>query len=248
MPDDGYCNTDDVRRVLQESEFTGAEAADPLIVEQAITSQSETTREFTDRHWYDPSAADADLVANGPLSASEIRVDVPSSPAPQDRQLFVDGRERYPVTTDGPYARIRLPHCAVDSLSALRVRDRSGDVTDWTSDADRVEGRGEDYYVSTPTDGSKTGRSYLYIRAASLPALTNYRGALTLAYDYGRAAIPDSVRRATAFLAAHELVIDDDANIGIPDNGQLASVESKADQFKDRALTLLDPYLIDPVA
>lgn len=248
MADGGYCEPDDVRHVLQESEFSGALDEDPLIVEQAITSQSETTREFTDRHWYDPDAESDAVVATEPLSAVEMRLDVPSSPHPQDRQLFVHERERYPVTTDGPYARIRLPHCEVESLTALRVRDHSGDVTDWAEDSSHDEGRGEDYYLATPTDGGKAGRSYLYIRAASLPVVTNYRGLLTVEYDYGRDAIPDSVRRATAFLAAHELVIDDDANIGIPDNGQLVNVQTKADQFKDRALTLLDPYLSGAVA
>jgi len=248
MSDGGYCEPDDVRRVLQKSEFVGGLDADPLIVEQAITSQSEATREFTDRHWYDPDAGVEAVVATESLSAEEIRVDVPSSPHPQDRQLFVHERERYPVTTDGPYARVRLPHCAVSSLTALRVRDHSGDVTDWVADGEHEEGRGEDYYLATPTDGSKAGRSYLYIRAATLPVVTNYRGLLTLAYDYGRAEIPDSVRRATAFLAAHELVIDDEEAIGIPDNGQLVNVQTKADQYKDRALTLLDPYLSEAVA
>jgi len=248
MADGGYCNLDDVRRVLQESEFSGAFDQDPLIVEQAITSQSEATREFTDRHWYDPGAGADAVVATEPLSAVDMRVDVPSSPHPQDRQLFVHERERYPVTTDGPYARVRLPHCAVSSLTALRVRDHSGDVTDWVSDDEHEEERGEDFYLSTPTDGGKAGRSYLYIRAAALPAVTNYRGLLTLEYDYGRDAIPDSVRRATAFLAAHELVIDDEEVTSIPDNGQLVNVQTKADQFKDRALTLLDPYLSGNVA
>jgi hypothetical protein len=248
MVDDGYCEPADVRRVLQESEFSGALNADPLIVEQAITSQSEATREFTDRHWYDADAGADALVATGPLSAEEIRVDVPSSPHPQDRQLFVHERERYPVTTDGPYARVRLPHCAVSSLSSLYVRDRSGGVTDWVVDAEHEEGRGEDFYLTTATDGGKAGRSYLHVRAAALPPVTNYRGLLTLEYDYGRDEIPDSVRRATAFLAAHELVIDDEEAVGIPDNGQLVNVETKADQFKSRALTLLDPYLSGTVA
>lgn len=248
MPDGGYCEPDDVQRVLQEASFDGALGQEPLIVEQAITSQSEATREFTDRHWYDPDAGANSILATEPLSATDMRLDVPSSPHPQDRQLFVHERERYPVTTDGPYARVRLPHCAVSSLTALRVRDHSGDVTDWVSDAEHEEGRGEDYYVATPTDGGKAGRSYLYIRAASLPVVTNYRGLLTIGYEYGRAAIPDSVRRATAFLAAHELVIDDDEATAIPDNGQLVNVQTKADQFKDRALTLLDPYLSGAVA
>jgi len=246
--DDGYCTTDDVRRVLQDAELVGAFDADPRIVNQAITAQSETTREFTERHWYNPDSVDSDLVANSPLTASEQRLDVPSSPAPQDRQILNADRKRYPVSTDGPYTRLRLPHCAVDSLTALRVRDRGGGVTDWTADPEYVEGRGEDYYLSTPTDGSKAGRSYLYVRARTLPPLTNYRGAVTVDYEYGRAEIPDSVRRATAFLAAHELVIDDDEQVGIPDNGQLVNVETQADQFQDRALTLLDPYLIDDVA
>ena len=43
-------------------------------------------------------------------------------------------------------------------------------------------------------------------------------------------------------------MIDDDEVTGIPDNGQLVNVQTKADQFKDRALTLLDPYLSGAVA
>jgi hypothetical protein len=244
MADDGYCEPADVRRVLQESEFSGAHAEDPRIVGQAITSQSEATREFCERHWYDPDAPADAFVATEPLSAQEIRVDVPSSPHPQDRQRFVHERVRYPVTTAGPYSKVRLPHVAVSSLSALYVRERGGGVTDWVADSEHVEGRGEDFYVSTPTDGGKAGRSYLYIRAGALPPVTNFQDLLTLEYQYGRPEIPDSVRRATAFLAAHELVIDDEAVAGIPDDGQLVNVETKADQFRDRALTLLDPYVI----
>lgn len=248
MSDAGYCEPEDVRRVLQEAGFTGALDQDPLIVEQAITSQSETTRERTDRHWYDPDAAADDLVYDAVLSATDMRLDVPSSPHAQHDTMFVDGRERYPVTTDGPYARIRMSHCAVSSLTALRVRDAAGDVTDWVAAADKAEGRGEDYYVGTPTDGGKAGRSYLHIHAGVLPVVRNYSGLLTVDYDYGRAAIPDSVRRATAFLAAHELVIDDDAQVSIPDNGQLVNVQTKAEQFKNRANTLLKPYLAEALA
>jgi len=247
MPD-GYCEVADVRQVLQEAEFTGALGQDPTLVESAITAQSEWLREQSGRHWYDPSAGSGSLLPTETVTATEMRYDVPSSPHPQDRQQYRHDAGRYPTSTDGPYVRVGLDHHNVTTLSALRVRDASGDVTDWTTTADKVEGRGEDYYLATPTDAGKAGQTRLYVHEASLPRAVDYAGMLTLDYEYGRDEVPETIRRAVAFRAAAELVIDDEFSVSIPDNGQLVGVQTKAQQFRDRAADLLDPYMTVAVA
>ena len=60
----GYCTVDDVRRVLQEVELSGALAeADNRTVTDAIKSQSHRIERATLRHWYVPGGVDGDSQA-----------------------------------------------------------------------------------------------------------------------------------------------------------------------------------------
>jgi len=243
---DGYCERQDVLDVLQEADLSGALGQRPEIVDSAIVGLTEYLRDQTGRHWYDSGTSS--LLPTSEVTATEMRYDVPSSPHPTDRQLYNHDVERYPVSTDGPYCRITLDHHDVSTLDALRVRDYSGDVTDWTSDPEYVQGRGEDYYLATPTDGGKAGRTALYVRAAALPAVVDYEGLLTLDYSYGTDSVPESVRRMTALLAASELVVDDVFQQAIPDDGQLVNVQTRADEYETRGERLLDNYRSTPTA
>lgn len=248
MPD-GYCEPDDVRRALQETDLSGSINTD--MVETAIKPVSDWLRRQARAHWYDSGGADADLVPTSPRSVSTLRLDVPSSPHPQDRQLHT-GRERghrYPVTVNGPYAKIRLPYRHVESVDTLEVRDRDGDVTDWTAVSDKTEGRGEDYYAQT--DGrSEYGLSYLYVRAASIGPRVDFDGLLSVGLSYGLDAATDTwqdVRRGVALLVAAQLVTDDDVLAQIPENARLAGIDTQRSAAVNDALSgavgLLQPYL-----
>jgi len=243
---DGYCQPEAVRTALQETDLSGPTNTD--IVTDAIVGVSTWLRKQSGRHWYDSNAGDSDLIPNSPETATTVRLTVPNSPHAQRDQVFYHadtGDVRYPVTTDGPYARISLPHAYVDSLDALTVRDRAGGVTDWTTDAEYQEGRGEDYYVQEE-DKEGYGASYLYIRAASIGARRDFDGVVTADYTYGLDDAEESwddVRRGVALMSAAQVVVDDDVLTAIPDNGQLVGVDTQAQRLLDRGEQYLGPYL-----
>jgi hypothetical protein len=154
------------------------------------------------------------------------------------------------VTHSGPFCKVRLPRAHVESIDTLLVRERGGGVDDWTAAGDKVQGRGEDYFVEVDGE-SHYGRSYLYLRAASIGARTDYEGLLTVDLSYGLDAGDESwrdVRRGVALVAAAQVVVDDDVLTAIPDNGQLVGVDTQRQQLLDDGLDALDPYLRAPIA
>ncbi|MEF8887334.1 MAG: hypothetical protein V5A30_05960 [Haloarculaceae archaeon] len=241
---DGYCEPADVRTALQETSLSGP--TNESIVTDEIVGVSNWLRKQSGRHWYDSGGSTSDLVSTDAETAGTVRLDVPSSPHAQRDQIHrYDRGVRYPVTTDGPYARLSLPHGYVESIDALEVRDRSGDVAHWVASSDYQEGRGEDYYVQEE-DREGHGRSYLYLRAASIGARRDYSGLVTADYTYGldyQSEPWDDVQRGVALLTAAQVVVDDDVLAAIPDNGQLIGVDTQAQQLADRGERYLEPYL-----
>jgi len=247
MPD-GFCETDDVRKALQERELSGPTGSE--FVEPAIAKVSNWLARQGNRHWYDSSGSTADTVPTTSATVDDVRLSVPSSPHSQRDQLFRDSDARYPVTTAGPYARIPLPHAHVESVNTLEVRDRAGDVEDWTTASDKAEGRGEDYYVA-PDGQNSYGRTYLYIRARSIGPRFDFGDLLTVGYDFGLDAVEEDwqdVRRGVAQAAAAELIVEDDVVTAISDSGQLVGVDTQRQQLIDDAEKALDPYLTAPGA
>lgn len=245
----GFCETEDVRKALQETDLSGP--TNPAIVESAITAVSRWFARETNTHWYDSGGGtDQELVDATIATAESVRLDIPSSPHQQDRQIPHDETGvRYPVTHNGPYAEIRLPHPYVQSITALEVRGRGGGVDDWTALADHEEGRGEDYYVARRGQQSY-GRTYLYIRASSIGPRVDYGGLLTLAYDYGldwQDSPWEDVKRGIANLAAAEVMDDDGVIAQVPDNARLVSVDTEHQNLINMAQRLLDPHLGAPV-
>jgi hypothetical protein len=242
MPD-GYCTAADVRTALQEVNLSGP--IDTEFVDPEIIAASSWFRKTSGRHFYD-STATTDPLPTSTRSIQTVRLSIPSSPHAQRDQIHTHDRGvRYPVTTDGPYSRLPLPHAFVDSLDALNVRDRSGDTTDWVADSEYDEGVGEDYYVQEE-DLEGRGDSALYIRAASIGARRDYSGLVVADYQYGLDEQTESwrdVRRGVANLAAADLVVDDDILTSLPDNGQLVGVDTQADRLLDRAMKYLRTYL-----
>jgi len=243
-----YCAPEDVRQALQKADLDHGYG--PEIVATTIRAVSEWFANRTNGHWYDSTASAGAPVADTAQTAERVRLDVPSSPHRQRGQLghgtrLGSGDARYPVTTRGPYARLPLPHPYVQSLTALRVRDRSGDVVDWTAASDKTEGRGEDYYVERPGQQSY-GRTYLFVRAGSIGPRYDYDGLLSLDYEYGLDADAESwddVRRGVASLTAAEVVDDDSVLAQIPENARLVGVQTEYDNLVSMADRLLGPYL-----
>jgi len=243
----GFCELEDVRKALQKQDLQHAYS--PEMATSAVTAVSRWFARQTNGHWYDTTASPGDLIDSAPASASDVRLDVPSSPHRQDRQLThsTDG-VRYPVTHNGPYARIPLPHPYVQDVTTLNVRTRGGDVTDWVAASDKAEGRGEDYYVARRGQHSY-GRTYLYIRASSIGARVDYGGLLTVGYDHGldwQSGPWEDVRRGIATLAAAEVVDDDSVLAQIPENTRLVGVQTEYDNLLSMADRLLNPYLGAP--
>lgn len=240
----GYCDPDDVREALQETDLSGP--TNTTIVESHIEGVSSWLRKASGRHWYDSGGATDDVVPTEPRSISTARLDVPSSPHAQRGQIHrhEDG-VRYPVTQDGPYARLALDHGFVKSMDALEVRGLDGDVTDWVADDEFQEGRGDDYYVQTE-DAEGYGKSYLYVRAAPIGPRRDFNGLVTAAYQYGLDAQEQSwqdVRKGVAAMTAAQVVDDDDVLAQIPDNARLVNVNSEVDRLIQRAMRYLEGYL-----
>jgi hypothetical protein len=237
-----FCEEDDVRKTLQEANLSGPTGSE--MVEPAIQSVSDWFARRTNGHWYD-SGGSTTLVDTSAASAANVRLDVPNSPHPQRGQVPRDDDRRYPVTHNGPYARIPLPHPYVQTVTKLEVRQRDGSVSDWVADSSIAEGRGEDYYIEARGQQSY-GRTYLYINANSLSPRYDYSGLLTLAYDYGLDADDTAwqdVRRGVAALAAAEVIDDDSVLAQIPDNGQLVGVQTQHQNLIAAANRDLGPYL-----
>ena len=254
-----YATAGDVQSVLQEDDLSiGSGPLDSDFIDEAIRSASKWLRNATGGHWYDSGGSTT--LDNTAATATDIRMSIPSSPHPQSGQLYQVGesthRQRsYPVTQTGAYARAtttggkaRLPYRFVESIDALEVTDLGGDVTDWVADADKIEGRGEDYYLKV--DGAdKQGRSYLYLHAGSLGGQRDFEDILTVDVSYGKDWQDDpwqDVRRGVAHLAAAELVQDDDVLTAIPNDAVITSVDTEVDLHLQRAFEspgYLDAYV-----
>lgn len=140
------------------------------------------------------------------------------------------------------YTRIRLERKDVSAVNTLNVVNESGGYDDWTSTKTGGVGnssRGDDWWVRV----NNRGVSELYLDIHSmdddLPTLNN---AVYVDIDFGADGIPQSVRRGVAFLAASQLVLEDDLKTRIPDQGQFTNVETKGQVWERRGLDLLSPH------
>lgn len=238
--DIGYCTVDDVREALRKRELSGDLNTD--LVETTILGQTEWLQETTNRHWYEPTGLDDDstgLISTDPLTHANDEQDVPSSAHadPVQMQVAAARQARYPVRHAGPYTRVLLGRRDVREVTELLVRTNTGDYTDWVASDEYAEGRGEDYYLHVD---DSNGASRLYLHTGPLPRLSDYDNAVSVSYEYGIPGITGTVRRAIALKVASELVFDDDAQVGIPDSGQLVQLESKAQAMQRKAEELLE--------
>lgn len=239
----GYCTIDDVRRALREKDLPGDAAQDSTIVVDAITGQTEWLRSTTGTHFYVAGGIgedNDDLVPTAARSHGPESLDIPSTPHPQHSTMRSASRDRYPHRTHGPYCRLPLGKRDVDSLQTLEVRDPGGGWTDWVADSSKTAG--DDYELFVDPGGTPS-QSYVHVRAASLPPLQHFDGAVRATYDYGTSELPRTVRRAVGMQAAAQLLTDDEAALGIPDSGQMVNAESKVQTMERQAEELLEAYL-----
>lgn len=249
--DVGYCTVEDVRQALQEadSRFGDRGAFDSAFVKAAILAESERIQETTNRHWYAPDGLETDdgddpIAATEPLTHDHDEQDIPAGPHSDHVQRFrsrrSSGATRQPQRFGGPYTRVMLQRRDVRELTELLIRQQTGSVTDWVGRSDRDAGRGEDYYLQVD---DATGITHLYLHTGSLPALSDYEQAVVASYEYGVDEVPTTVRQATASFAGAHLLRDDESAIGIPDDGQLVNIDTKADKLQQRGERLLDIHL-----
>jgi hypothetical protein len=249
-----FCEREDVRLVLQETtrKFDESDQLSADIVEAAIQAASTWYANQTDAYFYDSSGGGT-LVDDAPATASGIIESVGSSPHRQGSQIFATQRgasqPTYPNTRDGTFVRVQLPALFVESVDRLLVRDRDGGATDWIAASDKLEGRDEDYYLQV--DGTDAfGRSYLYLRAASIGARRSFTDLLTIDITYGLDETDRSwqdVRRGIAALAAAQVIVDDNVIAQLPDSGSLINATTQHDQLRDLGVASdvanLSPYM-----
>ena len=235
----GYCTVEDVRRALREATLPGDAQQDRDIVIDAIAGTTEWLRKSLNAHFYVAGGVSGDtdnLVPTTVRTRGPEHLDIPSTPHHQHSTLFSEGQHRHPLKSNGPFVTIPLDKKDVQSLSALDVRDASGDFEDWVAASDKTVG--DDYRLVT--EASTPGRSKLELRAASLPPIRHYDRAVKVTYDYGTAELPRTVRRAVAFKAAEDLA--EEAVFELPNNAEVYNVESQADYFARKAKEKLDEY------
>ena len=261
----GYCTVDDLRRALRDADLPGDAAQDREIAIDAITGQTEWLQETTHRHWYEPNGLDEDtdnIIPTSPLTHNEDEQDIPTraflTTAEDDRSSYypptwidsdpnddpepdygeMDGLS--PQQHRGPFTRVSLFRRDVSSLSELLVLSSTG-YEDWVASNEYTEGRTGDYYLHV--DDSH-GLSQLYLNTESLDSkLKNYAGAVVATYDYGLEGLTTTVRRAVAMRAAAQLLTDDEAALGIPENASMVSAESKVQTLERQAEELLEVHL-----
>lgn len=250
----GYCTVDDVRRVLQDTvaEFDSGATGNNQnqVVVDAIESQTEWVEKTLKRHWYMASQPSEDTHGLIPTSTQQRNDEESFSSGAVYLSGTDDDDVVEPQAVQGSYTRIRLDRRDAQSISELLVRDGDGNFVDWVASTDYTGGTypsalGDDYYVRV----NNGGWSYLYIDVDSmrdsdgdfvLDSLTN---AVYITFDYGHDGLPTTVRRATAMRAASQLLASDDAaNLGIPENANLQSIESKVSALERQADELLEVY------
>lgn len=274
----GYCTVDDVRRALQDREFSGAlseDAEEPVV--EAIEGLTERIQKITHKHWYVPGGV-SDDVKNVVSTAVETRDDEhdisthggyvvgnygdnryratttsgtvfasDQQASPQPKQQIRLDRGDLSDDTVPAYTRIQLERKDVETINSLKVANADGGYDDWVSSTDYTGGVGfdshvgDDFYVRVNSGGV----SELYINVHSLDDdIAHLSNAVVVDFDYGDSELPMGVRRGVALLAASELVVDDEFQAAIPDDGQLTNVETKAEQWERLGLEKLDHHLI----
>lgn len=271
----GYCTVTDVRRVFQEVDLTGALAeSNNQFVVDTITAVSSTVEKATKRHWYDSGGVDGDdrnVIPADPQSRDD-EFDLPSQGAVAFGAADADrrSRESRTVFSTGPsgpgikesirigagnlddetvptYARITLARKDVSSLDRLLVINADGAYDDWVASSDYDTGvglpnRGADAWVRLNNGGVSELNIDVHALDNGIPSLAR---AIYVTVSYGKDEVPQRIRRGVAFLAAADLVLNDEFVTAIPDDGQLTSLETKAQRWGRTGVQKLAQDVVD---
>ena len=148
------------------------------------------------------------------------------------------------------YTRITFDRRYVTALNELSVINESGGYDDWVASSDYSGGvgnqyRGDDYWVRV----NNSGVTELYLNVHAMDDdIASFSNAVYVDIDYGYEASDGddtkirNIRRAVALRAGAALA--EEATIQIPENATLYNVETKAEEMRDRAAELLEPYMV----
>jgi len=162
------------------------------------------------------------------------------------RNLRVSFGEYHP-REDGPaYTPIEFDRKDVSEVTELLVANADGSLDDWTgpdyTGGIGVENSGEDWWVRV----NNRGVTQLYLDINALDDdLASLSKAVYVTFAYGNDDLTMTVRRGVAHLAAAILVVDDEFQAGLPDQGGLINVETKAERWERKGLELLSEHWVD---
>jgi hypothetical protein len=168
----GFCTTDDVRRVFQEAEFTGAlNDANRQIVVDAITGQSDWIERATKKFWYDSGgiSEDDENVIASTVESRDDEHDIPTHGGYVVGAYDDSARQATDTTgtvfhshTDQPdpkeeiklaggdltddtiptYFQIELARRDVQTITKLEVLNENGAWDDWAASSNYAGGVG----------------------------------------------------------------------------------------------------------
>ena len=154
----------------------------------------------------------------------------------QHRKLRIAMGDRY--NSDVPtYTSVRPERKDVTEVNELHIANEDGEYIDWVDDpALTVEvgsglPDGQDAWIRI----NNRGVPELYINVHTLDEQgmpRRFANAVYVDIEYGTDELTEAVRTAVAMLTLVHLSIDDEASVGIPDNGQLMNVETKSEAYE----------------
>jgi hypothetical protein len=280
----GYCTVNDVRRVFQEAELSGAlaESNNQLVVDQ-IAAVSAPVEKATKRHWYDSDGISEDsqnVIPSGAKSrddeyglprhggqvhgASERRrwqyqknSDALLESDPRSKRRRRNRRKpkrdirlalgNLQDDTAPAYTRTTLARKDVTDLDTLLVLNESGAYDDWAASNDYdigvgLSNRGADAWVRLNNGGVSELNINVHALDDNIPSLAN---AVYATIAYGKEELPQRIRRGVAHLVAADLVLNDEFVTAIPDDGQLTSLETKAQRWGRTGVQKLGQDIVD---
>ena len=164
------------------------------------------------------------------------------------RNLRVSFGEYHPRKETPAYTPIELARKDVTTINELLVTNAEGGLDDWTgpnyTGGIGKANQGADWWVRVNNRG--VPQLYLDINALD-DDLASLSKAVYVDFAYGDSELTMTVRRGVAHLAAAILIVDDEFQAGLPDNGQLINVETKAERWERKGKELLAEHWVrDP--
>lgn len=262
-----YCTVDDVRVALQETveKFDNGAWGESNhdVVVRAIQAQEEWIDKELHTHFYVPNGLDEDDENVVPTTTKQRtdEHDIPTS------SIVVAGRQPEPKLFRDWYTRFQFDRRHVQSLNQLLVRMPDGEYEDWTETKTGgvwPDALNQDYMIRVNNGGvSQLNLDTSYFLKQEARDLLDdadtyderrlsgveeqwefdqWRNAVYVDIEYGHEGLPQTIRRAVALRVASELLMDDQANLGLPEQSQLVNAESKKQAYQDKAEELLEPY------